>query len=156
MTYGPAANRSIQPDSRHQCRSTMVTFRNHGPNVTLYLENLAHSEPVPSGRAETKQFMPSADSNRAPLAGQHFQVAVIGGGIMGVAIARECARAGKRTLLIEQHDFAAGTTSRSSRMLSGLRALEKGDISFARESLRERERLLRDRPHLAHPAHFLF
>ena len=75
---------------------------------------------------------------------------------MGVAIARECARAGKRTLLVEQHDFAAGTNSRSSRMLSGLRALEKGDISFARESLRERERLLRDRPHLAHPAHFLF
>ena len=133
----------------------MVTFRDHGPNVTLYLENLAHKSRYRSRRVETKQFMPSPDSNRAPLAGQHFQVAVIGGGIMGVAIARECARAGKRTLLVEQHDFAAGTTSRSSRMLSGLRALEKGDISFARESLRARERLLRDRPHLAHPAHFL-
>src|ERR1700726_1960819 len=92
---------------------------------------------------------------RASLDGQTFHVVVIGGGINGVAVARECARAGKRTLLVEQHDFAAGTTSRSSRMLSGLRALEKGDISFARESLRERERLLRDRPHLAHPAHFL-
>jgi glycerol-3-phosphate dehydrogenase len=89
------------------------------------------------------------------LAGQHFQVAVIGGGIMGVAIARECARAGKRTLLVEQHDFASGTTSRSSRVLSGLRALEHGDISFARESMRERERLLRERSQLAHPAHFL-
>ena len=100
--------------------------------------------------------MPSPDSNRAPLAGQHFQVAVIGGGIIGVAIARECARAGKRTLLVEQNDFAAGTTSRSSRMLSGLRALENGDVSFARESLRERGRLLRERSHLAHPAHFLF
>jgi glycerol-3-phosphate dehydrogenase len=94
-------------------------------------------------------------TNRAPLAGQHFQVAVIGGGIMGVAIARECARAGKRTLLVEQHDFAAGTTSRSTRLLSGLRALEGGDISFARASVRERERLLRERSHLAHPAHFL-
>jgi glycerol-3-phosphate dehydrogenase len=94
-------------------------------------------------------------TNRAPLAGQHFQVAVIGGGIMGVAIARECARAGKRTLLVEQHDFASGTTSRSTRLLSGLRALESGDISFARESVRERERLLRERSHLAHPAHFL-
>jgi glycerol-3-phosphate dehydrogenase len=74
---------------------------------------------------------------------------------MGVAIARECARAGKRTLLVEQHDFASGTTSRSSRMLSGLRALEQGELSFARESLRERERLLRNCSHLACPAHFL-
>jgi len=95
------------------------------------------------------------ETNRAALAGQHFQVAVIGGGIVGVAIARECARAGKRTLLVEQHDFAAGTTSRSSRILSGLRALESGDIGFARELLRERQRLLRERPYLAHPSHFL-
>src|SRR6266566_4560740 len=147
--------RQIEADFRHQCRSTMVTFRNHGPNVTLYLENFAHSEPVPSGRAEMKQFMPFPDSNRAPLAGQHFQVAVVGGGILGVAIARECARAGKRTLLVEQHDFAGGTTSRSTRILSGLRPLERGDIAFARETLREKEQLLRERPHLAHPSHFL-
>jgi glycerol-3-phosphate dehydrogenase len=134
----------------------MVTFRNHGPKVTLYLENFAHPASTLAGRGEPNQLMPPPGSNRPPLAGQHFQVAVIGGGIMGVAIARECARAGKRTLLVEQNDFAAGTTSRSSRMLSGLRALENGDVSFARESLRERGRLLRDRSHLAHPAHFLF
>jgi len=94
-------------------------------------------------------------THRQPLTGQHFQVAVVGGGVIGVAIARECARAGKRTLLVEQNDFAGGTTSRSSRILSGLRSLEQGDIAFARESLREKHRLLRDRPHLAHPAHFL-
>jgi len=99
--------------------------------------------------------MHAPGATRQALTGQHFQVAVIGGGIMGVAIARECARAGKRTLLVEQHDFAGGTTSRSTRMLSGLRALERGDIAFARETLRDREQLLRDRPHLAHPAHFL-
>src|ERR1700756_4288849 len=98
--------------------------------------------------------MKVAENNRQPLSGQHFQVAVIGGGIMGVAIARECARAGKRTLLVEQHDFASGTTSRSSRNLSGLRSLERGDLAFARESMRQRERLLRELPHLAHPAHF--
>lgn len=94
-------------------------------------------------------------TNRPALAGQHFQVAVIGGGVIGVAIARACARSGKRTLLVEQHDFASGTTSRSSRMLSGLRLLEQGDIAFARESLRERERMLREHSHLARPAHFL-
>ncbi len=99
--------------------------------------------------------MPLPSAHRSPLEGQHFQVAVVGGGIVGVAIARACAQAGKRTLLVEQHDFAAGTTSRSSRILSGLRALESGEISFARDSMREREVLLRERSHLVHPAHFL-
>jgi glycerol-3-phosphate dehydrogenase len=90
------------------------------------------------------------------LEGERFQVIVIGGGINGVAIARQCARAGKRTLLIEQHDFAAGTTSRSTRIIhGGLRYLEHREIGLVRESLRERQRLLRERPHLTHPIHFL-
>ncbi|MGH7488293.1 MAG: glycerol-3-phosphate dehydrogenase/oxidase, partial [bacterium] len=81
---------------------------------------------------------------------------VIGGGINGVAIARECARAGRRTLLIEQQDFAAGTTSRATRIIhGGLRYLEHGEIGLVRESLRERRRLLQERPHLVHPIHFL-
>ena len=93
---------------------------------------------------------------RRPLEGQHFQVVVIGGGINGVAIARECARAGRSTLLVEQHDFAAGTTSRSTRMMhGGLRYLEHGEIGLVRESLRERQRLLRERPHLVRPMNFL-
>jgi len=84
-------------------------------------------------------------------------VVVIGGGINGVAIARECARAGKRTLLIEQNDFASGVTSRSTRIIhGGLRYLEHGEIDLVRESVRERERLLRQRSHLVHPVHFLF
>jgi glycerol-3-phosphate dehydrogenase len=90
------------------------------------------------------------------LEGERFQVIVIGGGINGVAIARQCSRAGKRTLLVEQHDFASGTTSRSTRIIhGGLRYLEHGEISLVRESLRERQRLLRERPHLTHPIHFL-
>lgn len=94
---------------------------------------------------------------RAPLENQHFQVVVIGGGINGVAVARECARAGKRTLLVEQNDFASGVTSRSTRIIhGGLRYLEHGEIDLVRESVRERERLLRERSHLVHPVHFLF
>jgi len=93
---------------------------------------------------------------RPPLEGQHFQVVVLGGGINGVALARECARAGKRTLLVEQNDFASGVTSRSTRIIhGGLRYLEHGEISLVRESVRERERLLRERSHLVHPIHFL-
>ena len=90
---------------------------------------------------------------RPSVDGQHFHVVVIGGGINGVAVARECARAGKRTLLVEQNDFASGVTSRSTRIIhGGLRYLEHGELGL----LRERETLLRERSHLVHPIHFLF
>ncbi len=95
-------------------------------------------------------------TTRPSLEGGTFHVAVIGGGINGVAIARACALAGKRTLLIEQNDFASGATSRSTRIIhGGLRYLEHGEIDLVRESLRERERLLRERSHLVHPLNFL-
>ena len=94
---------------------------------------------------------------RPPLDGLHFDLAIIGGGINGVAVARECARAGKRVLLVEQHDFSSGTTSRATRIIhGGLRYLEHGEIEMVRESVRERERLLRERSHLVHPVHFVF
>jgi glycerol-3-phosphate dehydrogenase len=97
-----------------------------------------------------------APAIRRPLEGEHFQVIVIGGGINGVAIARECARAGRRTLLVEQHDFSAGTTSRATRIIhGGLRYLEHAELGLVRESLLERRRLLQERPHLVHPVHFL-
>jgi glycerol-3-phosphate dehydrogenase len=95
-------------------------------------------------------------NSRPLLQNERFHVIVIGGGINGVAIARECARAGRRTLLVEQHDFAAGTTSRSTRIIhGGLRYLEHGDIGQVRESLRERRWLLQQYPHLVHPLEFL-
>ena len=94
---------------------------------------------------------------RAPLDNQNFQVVVIGGGINGVAVAREIARAGKRVLLLEQNDFASGVTSRSTRIIhGGLRYLEHGELDLVRESVRERDRLLRERSHLVHPTRFLF
>jgi glycerol-3-phosphate dehydrogenase len=97
-----------------------------------------------------------AANPRASLEGQHFQVVVIGGGINGVAVARQCARAGKHTLLVEQNDFASGVTSRSTRIIhGGLRYLEHGELGLVRESLREREKLLRNRSHLVHPMQFL-
>ena len=87
---------------------------------------------------------------------QSFDVLVIGGGINGVAIARECAQWGKRTLLVEQNDFSSGTTSRSTRIIhGGLRYLEHAEVGLVRESLRERERLLSQLPHLVRPIQFL-
>ncbi len=82
-------------------------------------------------------------SSPIPNQNQNFDVLVIGGGINGVAIARECAQWSKRTLLVEQNDFSSGTTSRSTRIIhGGLRYLEHAEIGLVRESLRERERLL--------------
>ena len=73
-----------------------------------------------------------------------------------MAVARQCARAGKTTLLLEQNDFASGVTSRSTRIIhGGLRYLEHGEIGLVRESLRERERLLRERSHLVQPTQFM-
>src|SRR5579859_4297548 len=93
---------------------------------------------------------------RTKLQPTHFDVAIIGGGINGVAIARECALAGRRVLLIEKADFASGTTSRATRIIhGGLRYLEHGEIGLVRESLRERDRLLRERPHLVRPLTFV-
>jgi glycerol-3-phosphate dehydrogenase len=93
---------------------------------------------------------------RRSLDGESFDIAIVGGGINGVAMARQCAAAGRRTILVEQNDFASGTTSRSTRIIhGGLRYLEHGEIGLVRESLRERERLLRTKPHLVRPMRFL-
>src|SRR4051812_9355791 len=90
------------------------------------------------------------------IAGTRFDVIVIGGGINGVAIARECARGGRSTLLLEQNDFGSGTSSRSTRIIhGGLRYLEHGEIGLVRESLRERNRMLREKPHLVRPMNFV-
>jgi glycerol-3-phosphate dehydrogenase len=94
--------------------------------------------------------------SRRTFDGQVFDVLVIGGGITGVAIARECAQRGMRTLIAEQHDFASGATSRSTRIIhGGLRGLKRGDIVQARECLRERDQLMERLPHLVKPMQFL-
>lgn len=74
-----------------------------------------------------------------------FEVVIIGGGITGAGIFLESVRAGLRTLLLEAHDFASGTSSRSSKLVhGGFRYLRNGQIKITFESVRERERLLRE------------
>lgn len=82
-------------------------------------------------------------------------VAVIGGGIHGVGIAQATAAAGYSVALLEKDDFAAGTSSKSSKLIhGGLRYLQQGQIALVRESLREREILLKLAPHLIHRSRF--
>jgi glycerol-3-phosphate dehydrogenase len=74
-----------------------------------------------------------------------WDVIIIGGGITGAGLLREATRAGLRALLLEAHDFASGTSSRSSKMVhGGLRYLKQGEIRLTFESVRERERLLKE------------
>ena len=85
-----------------------------------------------------------------------FDLAIIGGGINGVGIARDAAGRGLRVLLVEQNDLASGTSSASSKLIhGGLRYLEHGALRLVRAALREREVLLRLAPHLIRPLRFL-
>jgi len=82
---------------------------------------------------------------------------VIGGGITGAGAARDAAMRGLSTVLVEQADFASGTSSRSSRLIhGGLRYLEQGQIGLVREASLEKVRLSRIAPHLCQPLRFLF
>jgi len=86
-----------------------------------------------------------------------LDVLVIGGGIVGSGIARDAALRGVRTLLVEQSDFASGTSSRSSRLLhGGLRYLAQGRIGLVREASVEKMRLSRNAPHLCQALPFVF
>jgi glycerol-3-phosphate dehydrogenase len=88
---------------------------------------------------------------------RNWDLVVVGGGIIGAGILREAARRGLRSLLVEQRDFAWGTSSRSSKMVhGGLRYIAQGDIKLTRESLRERERLLRELPGLIERMGYFF
>ena len=78
---------------------------------------------------------------------------ILGGGINGIGLMRELALQGVRCVLVDKADFAAGATSKSSRMIhGGLRYLEHREFSLVRESLHERNRLLANAPALRQPA----
>lgn len=86
------------------------------------------------------------------LAGRRFDVVVVGGGITGAGVARHAAACGLSTLLLEGDDFAAGTSSRSTKLIhGGLRYLAMGDIALVREGVLERRSLLAMAPHLTEP-----
>ncbi len=85
-----------------------------------------------------------------------YDLIVIGGGITGAGIFREAARAKVSVLLVEARDFASGTSSWSSKLVhGGLRYLQTGEWRLTAESVRERQRLLRDAPDLVEPLDFL-
>lgn len=100
---------------------------------------------------------PNRDLDLERLTGIDWDLLVVGGGITGVALARDAALRGLRTALVEAHDIAFGTSSRSSRLIhGGLRYLASAELGLVREGLRERHRLLRTAPHLVRSEQFAY
>jgi glycerol-3-phosphate dehydrogenase len=86
------------------------------------------------------------------LARERFDVAVIGGGITGAGVALDAASRGYSVALLERSDYAAGTSSRSSKLIhGGLRYLQHFDLGLVREALLERQLLVTLAPHLVRP-----
>jgi glycerol-3-phosphate dehydrogenase len=86
------------------------------------------------------------------LEAESFDVVVVGGGITGAGVARDAAARGLRVALVEADDFAAGTSSRSSKLIhGGLRYLATGEVDLVRKTARERTAVHAMAPHLAEP-----
>ena len=92
------------------------------------------------------------------LGEDEFDVLVVGGGVTGAGVALDAATRGLRVALVEQRDFASGTSSRSSKLFhGGVRYLEQLNFALVREALQERELMLtRIAPHLIKPVSFLY
>jgi glycerol-3-phosphate dehydrogenase len=85
-----------------------------------------------------------------------WDIVVIGGGATGLGTAIDAASRGYHTALLEAHDFAQGTSSRSTKLIhGGVRYLAQGNLPLVREALRERGLLIQNAPHLVHARDFL-
>lgn len=85
-----------------------------------------------------------------------FDITIIGGGATGLGIAVDAATRGFKTLLLEQNDFAKGTSSRSTKLVhGGVRYLAQGDISLVIDALRERGQMQKNAPHLVNKMRFI-
>jgi glycerol-3-phosphate dehydrogenase len=90
------------------------------------------------------------------LESTQFDLFIIGGGITGAGVARDAALRGLKVALVEMQDFAAGTSSRSSKLIhGGIRYLENFEFKLVFEALSERNKLFEIAPHLAHPLRFM-
>jgi glycerol-3-phosphate dehydrogenase len=100
--------------------------------------------------------MRTRDDALAALAEHPYDVLVIGGGITGAGVALDAASRGYSVALVEQADFASGTSSRSSKLVhGGLRYLQHFDLGLVREALLERQLMVRLAPHLVRPLPFV-
>src|ERR1700753_4442893 len=89
-------------------------------------------------------------------AGQVCDMCIIGGGATGLGVAVDAASRGLSVLLLEQYDFAKGTSSRATKLVhGGVRYLQQGNIKLVTEALHERGILRKNAPHLVHDMSFI-
>ncbi len=114
-------------------------------------------EPIASSATASARPLERREADIAALTSETWDVVIVGGGIVGAGALLDAASRGMRAALVEQDDFAAGTSSRSSRLIhGGLRYLEQFRFGLVREALAERSRLLALAPHLVQIEPLLF
>lgn len=110
---------------------------------------------------EPLNFKPYTSLNRHQMIQQldsttQWDICIIGGGATGLGTAIDSVTRGLKTILFEQHDFAKGTSSRSTKLVhGGVRYLQQGNIKLVLEALKERGLLIKNAPHLVHNQKFV-
>ena len=144
----------------------LLTWRT-APKVRAYPRGVAPSrpgslKPVTPGFERTRlergasERVPFERARRCSGWATTFDVLVVGGGITGAGVALDAAARGLRTALVERHDFASGTSSKSSKLVhGGLRYLQQREFRLVYEALYERQRALENAPHLVRVLPFL-
>ncbi|MFC1465890.1 MAG: glycerol-3-phosphate dehydrogenase/oxidase [Candidatus Brachytrichaceae bacterium NZ_4S206] len=144
--------RNFEPDRAMLQAPLLAPRRTAGENAGMDAASPAPPFVTPPHRGAAGAARAEA---LAALAAERFELIVVGGGITGAGVAREAALRGLRVALLERDDFAAGTSSRSSRLIhGGVRYLEHGHLGLVFEASRERRRLLALAPHLVRPLAF--
>ena len=111
---------------------------------------------LPNDAAPLSPALTTRRASMKRLGAEHFDVLVVGGGITGAGVALDAAARGLKVAIVDQADFAAGTSSKSSKLIhGGLRYLQQGDFALVYEALHERQRLLRNAPHLVRMLPFM-
>ncbi|HNY22627.1 MAG TPA: FAD-dependent oxidoreductase, partial [Treponemataceae bacterium] len=118
-------------------------FRTEAPEAG-HASKTRFETPYPLVHADVKAFLAAARRE-----GKTWDIIVIGGGATGLGIAVDAASRGYKTLLLEQSDFAKGTSSRSTKLVhGGVRYLQQGDMGMVIEALKERGLMIKNAPHL--------
>ena len=136
-------------NQRHRRGDTAPSDRPRRLTVIRLPKHTGTAAQAADSRAMPEQRQQDLDRMRRDGA---FDVVVLGGGINGIGVYRELALQGLRVLLVERNDFCSGCSAAPSRMIhGGLRYLENGEFGLVWESLRERDALLANAPHMVRP-----
>jgi glycerol-3-phosphate dehydrogenase len=142
----PASMRAGDPRSTTSRKALLTRLRESQYAEEKYLRALENGEPPPQRPSVSPRGEPPRD----------WDVIVIGGGATGLGVAVDAASRGFRTLLLEQRDFASGTSSKATKLVhGGVRYLAQRNFPLVKEALHERGLLLKNAPHLVQPLGFV-